>query len=356
MSRLKEALAPKPRPLADYLEANAFVGGIVQLIVAVLIGALATSRAEAHALTPWTLAAVVAAAAAGGVAVGWPIAVYGGAADTLKGLVVVDAPPGAAPEGDDELHPRTLWARTAGWAAGAAAWSFSAAALVAVVLDGRHANALVVIAALAALGGVSGRAVDLLARRRGVELARRSMDAAPASVPARRRAWLHIALPVAIGQGLVNAGIAWLLFHEYVQGDPFAERALTEEAVVAEVATIVVLLVAVFAPMVRSWGEVDARLGRVELDEPASAPVGPQAFVYLIVAAFVLGPMAGLLLPATPSLLRVIVVRSLLAFAVVFVIAGLAHVRGAINATYAATAVPVAPRSTPEAQAAAVVA
>ena len=324
----RKALEPRPRELRDYLESSAFVGGVIQLATAILVGAIATSRAEGHQLTPWTLALLVAAAAGAGVSIGWPVGVYGGAGDMLKGLVITNA--SATDPTVDELGVRRLWTNVAAWGGAAALWAFAAGALVAVVLNGRHAGAVLAIAALAALGGVTGCAVDIAARRRGIELVRAR---AGAPVPERRRAWLHLALPLASVQGLVNAGLAWMLFHDYVQGDAFATRALLEGPVVAEVGSVVLLLVLVFGPIVRSWGEVDAALDRVVLPDAARTvtPVGSQAFVYLAVTGLLLGPAVGLLLPATPSLARVILVRGGLAFVLVFIVAGLAHVRGAMN-------------------------
>ncbi|HEX2851153.1 MAG TPA: hypothetical protein VHN98_11390, partial [Acidimicrobiales bacterium] len=200
-------------------------------------------------------------------------------------------------------------------------------------------GAVVVIAALAALGGIAGRAVDLAGRRRGVDLARehlarglasgrRSSRPAPASL--RRRAWLHVALPLAASQALVNAGVAWLTFHDYRSTAVPGRRLLTEHDVLAEVGTIVLVLVVLFATTVRRWGAVDAALGRVDVSEP-SAPVGPQVFVYVVLAGLLLAPTVGWALPPAPSLLRVMMVRALLSFGLVLLTAALAYVRGATN-------------------------
>jgi hypothetical protein len=324
-----------PQPLREYLEANAFVGGAIQLVVALLVAALATSRADGHVLTPAALAGLLAGAAATGVAIGWPTGLYGGAADLLAGRIVLDDAPvvwrgtGAG----DAFDPRRLWGAVLRWAAGAGAWALAGGGLVAVVLDGRRAGALVISVCLFALAGIGGRAVDLAARRRGIDAARLRLAGDP--VPLRRRAWRHFALPVAVSHLVTNGAFAWVLFHDFAVGDTFAAHPLTDTVALADVGTIVVLLSVLHGSLAAQWGGVDAALGKVVVDEGerVDRAVGVQGLVYVAFAGLVLGRLAGLLLPATPTLARVMVVRGLFAAVLAGTVTGVAYVRGALNRT-----------------------
>jgi hypothetical protein len=218
-------------------------------------------------------------------------------------------------------------------------WAATGAGLVAVALDGRRARLLVVLVALAGIAGVAGVALGTLGRRRGVEAAHRLQDVAVRPLPLRRRAWLQLALPVGAGQFLVNAGFAWLLFHDHVVGDRFAPNALTERVALADSGLVILVVCLIFGYLARQWGEVDARLGRVELDDPdmqtvpAKAPLGRQGVVYLALVTFlVLAPLMGLFLRPEPSLTAVIVIRGVFGAALTAASVGIAYVRGAANA------------------------
>jgi hypothetical protein len=324
-----------PQPLREYLEANAVVGGAIQLLVALLVAGLATSRSAGHVLSPAALVGVLGGAAATGVLIGWPAGLYGGAADLLAGRITIDdsAPRWTGSTGGDALSPERLWSSVGRWAVGAALWAVAGGGLVAAVLDGRRAGALVVGVCLFGLAGIGGRAVDLAARRRGVDAARLRLVGTPA--PLRRRAWLHFALPVAAGQFVANAAMGWLLFHDYTVGDTFAVRPLTETVALADVGTIVVLLSVLLGMMAAQWGGVDAALAKVVVPEAdrTDARLGTQGLVYVAFVALLVGKLAGLLLPATPSLLRVMLVRGAFAGLLAGAVTGVAYVRGALNRT-----------------------
>ena len=323
-----------PQPLREYLESSSVVGAAIQLVVALLLASLASSRAAGHVLSPWALAGLLTGAAATGVLIGWPAALYGGAADLLAGKVVVDDRPEPWRRGrPDDFAPGRLWGDVARWAAFSGLWALAGAGLVAAVLDGRRAGTLVIAVCLFGIAGIGGRAVDLAARRRGVDAARLRLVGEAA--PLRGRAWLHLALPVAAGQLVANLGVAWVLFHDYAVGDAFAERALTEEVALADVGTIVVLLSLLLGSMAAQWGGVDAALGKVLVpsDERIDSRLGVQGLVYVAFAGVVLGRLAGLALPSTPSLARVMVVRAVFAAVLAGAVTGVAYVRGALNAT-----------------------
>jgi hypothetical protein len=319
--------------LREYLEANAFVGGAIQLVVALLVAALATSRADGHVLTPTALAGLLAGAAATGVVIGWPAGLYGGATDLLAGRVVLEDAPRAWRHGEgDAFDARRLWSSVGRWSLGAAAWALAGGGLVAAVLDGRRAGAVVITVCLFALAGIGGRAVDLAARRRGVDAARLRLVGEPA--PLRRRAWLHFGLPVAVGQAVANAAFAWVLFHDFAVGDAYAAHPLTDSVALADVGTIVLLLSLLLGSMARQWGGVGAARGKVHVPEEVHTqrPVGVHGLVYVAFAALLLGRLAGLLLPATPTLARVMVVRGLFAGLLAGAVTAVAYVRGALNA------------------------
>ena len=342
MSRTRRARRERPPlPLREYLESNAVVGAAIQLVVALLLASLAASRADGHVLTPLALAGLLTGAAATGVLIGWPAGLYGGAADLLAGRVIVDERPEPwRGSRADDLAPGRLWGAVLRWAAFAGAWALAGAGLVAAVLDGRRAGTLVIVVCLFGVAGIGGRAVDLAARRRGVDLAR--LRLAGDAVPLRRRAWLHLALPVAAGQLVANFGAAWLLFHDYAVGDAFADRALTETVALADVGTIVVLLSLLLGSMAAQWGGVDAALGKVAVasEERTDRRLGLQGLVYVAFAGLLVGRLAGLLLPATPSLLRVMVVRAAYAAVLAGAVTGVAFVRGALNHHAAEAAAP----------------
>ena len=328
---------PRPAaPVREYLTANAVALAVILAVLCAVVTALAVSRAAANVLSPAAVAGIVAGTAVALLSVGWANALFSGAHDVLTGRL--EAPPTPATDGAEPFTPRTLWRTTAALSAGAGAWAAAGGGLVAVALDGRRAGGLVLFVAMAGLAGTAAVAFDTLGRRRGAEAARILLDRAPDPVPLRRRAWRQLALPIAAGQLAINAGMAWLLFHDYVVGDAFAPRALTERVALADVLVTVLIVCSYFAWVAGRWGAVDAALGRVELDDPASqavpakAPLGRQGVYYVaLIAIFVIGPLLGLLLPATPSLGRVAVIRAVFAAGLAFLTVGVAYTRGALN-------------------------
>jgi hypothetical protein len=330
----------QPKSVAEYLGADARVSGITLAVVFAFVGGLAVSRASANVLTPTALAVLVAATAATLGAVGWVNGLYGGALDAINGEV---APPAGPTEGPDPFAPRAMWTAALAWGAAAAAWAGAGAGLAAVALDGKRAQFLVVFVAMAGLAGTAGVVANAVARRTGVDGVRRLGVVTASPVPLRRRAWRQLALPMAAAQFLVNAGVSVMVFHDYHTGTAAAAaadpKALTETVALADVGVTVIIVCCLFAWFAGRWGRVDALLGRVELDDPtaqtvpAKAPIGLQGIVYLgLLAAFVLGPLLGLLLPASPSLLAAVIVRAGFAAVLVFVVGGFAYVRSALNA------------------------
>ena len=330
------AEARQPAPVREYLTTNAVALGVILALVCAAVTALAVSRAAANVLSPAAVTGIVAGTAVALLSVGWANALFSGAHDVLTGRL--EAPPTALSDADEPFTSRTLWRTTVALAGGAGAWAAAGGGLVAVALDGRRAGGLVLFVAMAGLAGTAAVAFDTLGRRRGAEAARALLDRAPNPVPLRRRAWRQLAMPIAAGQLLINAGMAWLLFHDYSVGDAFAPRALTERVAMADVLVTVLIVCSYFAWVATRWGAVDAALGRVELDDPASqsiaakAPLGRQGIYYVaLVAFFVIAPLLGLLMPATPSLDRVAVIRAVFAAGLAFVTVGVAYTRGALN-------------------------
>jgi hypothetical protein len=333
------AIAPeteaRPKPVAEYLRTDARVNGIAFVVVFALVGGLAVSRASANVLTPAALALLVAATAGTLGSVGWINGLYGGALDAING--VCERPETPA-EGRDPFSPRSLWIAAIGWGLGSAAWAAAGAGLAAVALDGRRAQFVVVFVAMVGLAGTAGLVANAVARRTGIDAVRRLGVAIASPVGLRRRAWQHLALPMALVQFCVNAGVSVMVFHDYTIGDAFAPKALTEKVALADVGTTVLIVCLFFASFAGRWGRVDAALGRIELDDPetqvvpAKAPVGWQSLVYLgLFSALVVGRLLGLLLPPTPSLLLTVLVRAGFAAALVFVVAGVSYVRAAVN-------------------------
>jgi hypothetical protein len=326
----------RAKSVPEYLGADARANGIAFVVVFALVGGLAVSRASANVLTPAALALLVAAAAGTLGSVGWVTGLYSGALDAIEGNVTPPASPG---EGRDPFAPRSLWIAALAWGVAAATWAGAGAGLAAVALDGRRAQFAVVFVALVGLAGTAGLVANAIARRTGIDAVRRLGVATAALVPLRRRAWRHLALPMAAVQFLVNAGMSLLVFHDYTIGDPFAPKALTEAVALADVGITVIIVSLLFTSFAGRWGRVDAALGRIELDDPATqvvsakAPIGVQGVVYLaLLGALVVGPLLGLLLPPTPSLLATVLVRAGFASVLVFAVAGISYVRAAVNA------------------------
>jgi hypothetical protein len=344
------------RPLPRHLGRIAVAGAVVAFLIALVVSALAASRATAHVLSPAGLAGVVAGAAAALVFVGWVNALYAGAADVLSGEAVLECGRGcrSVPR-DDPWAGRRLWLGALAWSAVAAAWALAGAGLVAVALDGKRARLVVVLAAFAGLAGTAAVVVEVLGRHRGAHAARRALDGAWTRTSVRRRAWRQIAVPVALGQAVVNGAMAWLLFHDYARGAAAAAaggtHALTRSVVTADFVVMVVLLSVVFSSMARRWGAADAELGRITLDDadaqavPAKAPIGAQGVLYVAVATFIVGRLTGSLLPSGPTLLLAALARALFAGVLAYIVAGVSYTRGAVNAMGAQSATQLGARS-----------
>jgi hypothetical protein len=303
--------------------------------VCALIGGLAVSRAAANVLTPTALAALVAGTAATLGSVGWVNGLYGGALHAIDGIV---ASPSTPSDGRDPFAARSLWTSAVAWGLGAAAWAAAGTGLAAVALDGKRSPFFVVFVVMIGLAGTAGLVANAVARRTGIDGVRRLGVATAPPVPIRRRAWRQLALPMAAAQFLVNAGVTVLVFHDYSTGSAFGPKALTETVALADVLTTVIIVCCLLAWFAGRWGQVDAALGRIALDDPAAqivpakAPIGRQGVVYLgLLAAFVVAPLLGLLLPPTPSLLAVVLVRAGFAAALVYLVVGVAYVRAALN-------------------------
>ena len=326
-----------PQPVAEHLGTDARQTGTVLVIAFAVVAGLAASRAAAHVLTPTAFAALVVGTAATLGSTGWVNGVFGGALSTVRGEV---RPPDVPAEGRDPFSFRALWTGAVVWGVGSALWAGAGAGLAAVALDGRRAGFAVALAALVGLGGTAGLVTNAVARRTGIDGVRRLRTATATPVPLRRRAWRQLALPMAAIQLGVNAAMSVMLFHDYATGDEFAPRALTENVGLADVGLTVLLVSCLFAWFAGRWAAVDVAIGRVVLDDPATqtvhpkARIGRQGIVYLaLFSAFVVGPMLGMLLSTTPSLGAVVVVRSVFAAVLVFVVTGLAYVRTAVNET-----------------------
>jgi hypothetical protein len=336
------------RALSQHLGRVAIAGAVVSALIALVVSALAASRATAHVLSPAGLAAVVAGAAAALVLVGWANGLYAGAADVLSGDASLTCGPGCRSEpAADPWAARRLWRTALGWSLLAAVWALAGAGLVAVALNGKRARLVVLVAAVAVLAGTASVVVDVVARHRGAHAARRALAASWPVTSLRRRAWREVALPLALGQAVVNGAMAWLLFHDYARGAAAAAsstRGLTGSVVTADFVVMVVLLTVVFSSLARRWGTTDAQLGRITLDDvdtqsvPAKAPVGGQGLLYVAVITYIVGKLTGSLLPAGPSLLAAALARGLFAGVLAYLVAGFSYTRGALNGSAAVEA------------------
>lgn len=332
----------RTRPLPQHLGRIAVAGAVVVFLIALVVSALAASRATAHVVSPAGLAAIVSGAAAALVYVGWVNALYAGAADVLSGETLLDCGAGcrSVPR-DDPWAAGRLWLGALAWSGVAAAWALAGAGIVAVALDGKRARLVVLLAAFAGLAGTAAVVVEVLGRHRGAHAARRAVDGAWPATSLRRRAWKQIAVPVALGQVVVNLAMAWLLFHDYTRGAAAAAggaHALTDKVVVADFVITVVVLSLVFSSMTRRWGGIDAELGRITLDDadaqsaPAKAPIGGQGVLYIAVITYVVGTLTAKLLPSGPSLLVAALARGAFAGVLAYLVAGISYTRGAVNA------------------------
>ncbi len=295
-----------------------------QVVGAAVIAAIAVSRAAHGELSSLALTGLVAGAAAAGAFVAWPIGIVAGAQDVLDRSAPPDCDaqcPGALDH--DPLAAPRVWRRAALLSLLVGAWAFASAGMMAIALNGRAAQGPVVLASLLGVGAVSSVVVDAAARHRGAHL----VDRAAPSHALRRHAWLDVAVPLGVSQVLTNVGAAWVLFHDDVR-DPFADAGV--------VVTVLALLFAV--GIAAPWGALEARLGRVELDDEraqrtaASAPFGPQAIVYLALVGLVLAQGIDYLLPSAPTLTEVLVARGLFAGVLVTGYTAIGYARGALNA------------------------
>lgn len=313
----------------ESLRSNNISNGVQQVLLFLIFGGLATSRAAGHVLSASALAGIVIVAAGTSTIIGWTTNLYGGAFSVLTGAVPAEEKAAA-----DAFDGRTLWRTTLLWSLGAAAWAGAGAGLLAAVLNGRVARFPTVFVALLGLAGVQVLAINNAARRRGMAAA---TSVAVRSTPLRRRAWREVAVPFALSQGVLNAGVAWLLFHAYPTGDKAIEGVLTDSTALADALLVVVPLTIIFGGVTRYMGAFDAATGRVEFDDVDTqtvskrSPIGVQFMVYASIVGLVVARVIGLVLPTTPSLTAVIVARGLLAFVLVFIAAGIGYVRGACN-------------------------
>lgn len=316
----------------EYLRRSLIANVVIQAVLFLFFASLATSRAESHVLSAGVLAGIASAAAAGSALVAWVTNLYGGANDARTGAVVrTDDDPVAT---TDPFTARALWGNATLWALGAAAWAAAGAGIVAVALDGRVARFTTVFVVLLGLAGVSTWAIGSAARRRGVA----SVDSPATTVSGvRARGWRAIALPFAVSQGLLNAGVAWMLFHAYPTGNAELPGVLTDSTALADALLVVIPLTAIFGGIALSMGAFDRATGRVVLDDPDTqtvprrSPMGPQVLVYAGIVGFVAFKLAGFVLSATPSLTAVIVTRGVLATVLVGLACGFGYVRGACN-------------------------
>jgi hypothetical protein len=335
--RRRQPRVVKTRPLAEHLSRVAVTTIVITAVVTALVAALATSRATAHVLSAGALAAIVAGAAATGVLVGWVDGLNSGALDVVTGAALLTCGPDCRSEPKaDPWTPRSLWRTALMWGLVAGLWAAAGAALVAVALNGRPARWVAVFATLTGLAGLSGVVVGVTARHRGAHAVRAMASRPPAPVPLLRRAWRQVALPLAASQAVVNAGFAWVLFHDYGVHGGTGVAPLTRSVVLADVPTIVTLLSLIFHAVAAKWGAVDVLTRRVEpvaeVDTPSPTRVGWQTIVYVAALGIALGRLAGSLLPDAPTLPEVIVARGLFSFAMVFAVSGFGYVRGVTNA------------------------
>ncbi len=320
---------PKTVTVDESLRSSYISTSVQQVVLFLIFAGLATSRAAGHVLSAGAVCGIVVVGAATSTIVGWTTNLYGAAFQVLTGVVRAEETDAA-----DAFDSRTLWRTTLLWAFGAAAWAAAGAGLLAAVLNGRVARFPTVFVALLGLTGVQVIAISGAARRRGIASA---TSTATRTASLRRRAWGSVALPYAVSQGLLNAGVAWLLFHSAPTGNAAIEGALTDSTALADALLIVVPLTVIFGGITRYMGAFDAATGRVGFDDadtqtvPKRSPIGVQFMVYTAIVGLIVARIIGVVLPSTPSLAAVIVARGVLAFVLVFLAAGMGYVRGACN-------------------------
>lgn len=332
----------RPLPMRDYLAFNTIIAVVVEVVQAAVIAGLAASRANGHRLTAVQTAIFLAAGAIFAVGIGSLISFYSGLSEAAAGLVLRDEKPRGASSATDPFAPRALWGRAALAAVVAAAWGTGLGLLVVAVLDGRQAGYPILFVGLLVAGGGASVARGLIGRAAGAAVA---LDP-PQNVrarPVRRRAWLELALPLAALVGVVNAAFTWLLFHDYAVGAQFGAHVLTEQQVLADVATLVVVNSLIVSFICGRAGRAEAAMKLVTFEDAATqipdakAGFGVQIFVYTVFAALVATSLVRFLLPALPNLWEAMVARAFLAAGTAFVAAGFAYVRGAANMTAGTT-------------------
>jgi hypothetical protein len=317
--------------LAVWLRERATAGAIGNLVAFTLLAATAASRAAHGVLSPGGLVAVVVGAAVAATTTGWVAGFYEGADAVLHGRVT-DVRPATV----DAAGGRGLWRGALSWAGAAALWAAAGAVVLAAVLRDHSAPFPVVAVALFAIAAPAAVVVDLAARAAGAAAGAAMRAHRLPPVTLLRRAWADHALPVAAVQAVVNTGAAWVLFHSAA-----ADGTLTKSEAFADVLLVAALLASLFGTLGARWGAVDAAAGRIPVDVPDADragparrhPFGPQALVYAGALTVAATSMAGLVVPAAPSLLRIALVRGLLSGGLALVACALGVVRGAANTT-----------------------
>lgn len=335
--------------LHTYLASKRRSTVIAQVVVLAVVALLAVSRAANGSLPPLDFVVLVGGVTLLLALVTWPAALFEGAADRLSGHVV----PAVDDDGPDPFHGRRFWHRSLRWSVAATAWAVCGAIVVAAALRGHAAPFPVVVGALVLLAGVVVVALDTSGRAIGARVAGRFLTSRPEPVGLRRRGWRDIALPFALIQVLANAVFAWLLFAGHALCLPPGTGRLTRGEILADALIVIVLLTVISGLLANRWGQLDAITGRVVVPEEARAgvtstnPLGGQALLYLGAAAFGLANGLEWLLPSNPSLLRVVIIRSLFAGSIAFVAAGLGYARGAVNGAARATSLPALDEARP---------
>lgn len=334
---MARAAQPRPpRPLAEHLTANAFAIGAGTAFVLAVVAALATSRSNGHVLSPAGVIAIVIGVAAAVTVTGWINGLYAGADDVITERITFACAPGCPSEpATDPWEPGRLWRSAALVAVVSGLWAGATAGFVAVVLDAARAPFAVLCATLIGTVGLAAVVVDIAARHRGAHAARAFLRHGAAPGPLRQRAWRQVAVPLGALNFAVNSAATWMLFHDYTAAD--GPRALTGAVVAADLPVIAIIAAAYLGVMAGGWGRIDATLGRVTLDDPAAQtvdrrmPIGPQALVYVAIAAIVVGDVVAFFVPGRPSLLTIAIVRGAFAAFAAFLAAGTGYVRGAVN-------------------------
>jgi len=325
------------RPLGEQLGAAALAVAAANAVTLVVIAALAASRADGHAVSPAAVIGIVVGVAMALGGLRWADALYSGADDIHQARAVLTCAPGCNGEPmSDPWKATALWRGVVVAALTTGLWAGAAAGLVAVILDQGRAPVLVLAATLVGTTAIATAVVDVVGRHRGAHGTRAPAVTDTIATPLRRRAWKEIAVPLGVSQFAVNAAAAWLLFHDYHGID--GPHALTGAVATADLPVVAIIVAVYFGMTATKWGRVDARLGRVALDDPAAqaidrrTPIGAQGLVYLTVATVLAGNVFAWFVPGRPSLLVVALVRGLFAAVATTVAAGAGFVRGAVNA------------------------